>query len=171
MHKGNITRGQIIEVLPWFNNIVQKRITGQSILDALEFGMSKLPILSGNFPQVSGISFDVDTSFESTVVVDEFGMFVNVTGKRRVSNVKINGVDLESDKLYKASLIEFIANGGDGYSMLSKFEIYNESLITDTDALTNFIHDDLNGEIPIRYKEFQGRINIVNNDTIYKIRT
>ena len=51
MYKGNLTRGQIIEILPWFNNIVQKRISGQCILDALEFGISKLPILlSGGFP-------------------------------------------------------------------------------------------------------------------------
>ena len=162
MYKGNLTRGQIIEILPWFNNLVQKRISGQCILDALEFGISKLPILSGGFPQVSGISFDVDTSFDSPVIVDEFGMFVNVTGKRRVSNVKINGVDLELDKFYNASLVEYIANGGDGYSMFSKFDIYNETLITDTDALTIFIHNNLRGEIPIQYKDFQGRINIIN---------
>ena len=77
--------------------ILQKRISGQCILDALEFRMPNLPFLSGNFPQVSGISFDVDTSFGSKVVVDKFGMFVNITGKRRVSNVKINGIDLESE--------------------------------------------------------------------------
>ena len=165
MYKGNLTRGQIIEILPWFNNIVQKRISGQCILDALEFGISKLPILSGGFPQVSGISFDVDTSFDSPVIVDEFGMFVNVTGKRRVSNVKINGVDLELDKFYNTSLVEYIANGGDGYSMFSKFDIYNETLITDTDALTIFIHNNLKGEIPIQYKDFQGRINIINHNS------
>ena len=165
MYKGNLTRGQIIEILPWFNNLVQKRISGQCILDALEFGISKLPILSGGFPQVSGISFDVDTSFDSSVIVDEFGMFVNVTGKRRVSNVKINGVDLEVDKFYNTSLVEYIANGGDGYSMFSKFDIYNETLITDTDALTIFIHNNLKGEIPIEYKDFQGRINIINHNS------
>ena len=49
--------------------------------------------------------------------------------------------------------------------MLSKFDIYNESLITDTDILTTFIHDNLNGKIPIGYNEFQGRINIINNNT------
>ena len=165
MYKGNLTRGQIIEILPWFNNIVQKRITGQCILDALEFGTSKLPVLSGIFPQVSGITFDVDTSFDSSVEVDELGMFVNVTGKRRVSNVKINGDNLELDKFYSASLIEYIANGGDGYSMFSKFDIYNECLLTDTDALTIFIHNNLKGEIPIQYKDLQGRINFVNNNS------
>ena len=170
MYKGNITRVIIMEILPWFNNIVQKRITGQCILDALEFGTSHLPIISGTFPQISGITFDVDISFNSTVKTDELGMFLNVTGKRRVSNVKINGVDLELDKFYNASLIEYISNGGDGYSMFSKFDIYNESLITDTDSLIHFIQYNLNGEIPLQYKDIQGRINIINNNSSYAIK-
>ena len=170
MYKGNITSAQIMEILPWFNNIVQKRITGQCILDALEFGISQLPNMSGVFPQISGITFDVDISFDSTVKIDELGMFINVTGKRRVSNVKINGVDLELDKFYNASLIEYISNGGDGYSMFSKFDIYNESLITDTDSLIHFIQYNLKGEIPIQYKDIQGRINIINNNSSYAIK-
>ena len=165
MYKGNITSAQIMEILPWFNNIVQKRITGQCILDALEFGISQLPNMSGVFPQISGITFDVDISFDSTVKIDELGMFINVTGKRRVSNVKINGVDLELDRFYKTSLIEYISNGGDGYSMFSKFDIYNESLMTDTDSLIHFIHYNLNGEIPLKYKDIQGRINIMNKNS------
>ena len=162
MPKGNITRKDIIEIMPWFNNIVVKKIKGQNILDALEFGVSKLPDSSGGFPQVSGITFDVDTSFKSPVITDENGMFINIAGKRRVSNVKINGEDLDLNKNYNTSLIEFIANGGDGYSMFSQFEIFNESLVTDTDALGLFILDNLQGEIPEKYKDFQGRINIYN---------
>ena len=93
-------------------------------------------------------------------------MFVNVTGDRRVSNVKINGKDLELDKKYNASFIEYIANGGDGYSMFSKFEITNEPLVTDTDALVSYIQNDLNGIIPEKYKDYQGRINFKNQTVI-----
>ena len=162
MKKGDLTRGQVIDVLPWFNNIVQKRMSGQTILDALEFGVSKLPQISGGFPQVSGITFDVDSSINSTVVTDEIGMFLNVTGKRRVSNVKINEEDLNLSRIYNVSLIEFMAGGGDGYSMLAKYSVSNESLITDTDALCLFIENNLNGNIPQKYEKYQGRINIYN---------
>ena len=162
MNKGNLTRGQLIDILPWFNNLVVKELTGQTILDALEFGVSKLPNVSGGFPQVSGITFIVDTSFDSTVLTDENGMFINVTGKRRVSNVKINGEDLNLTQKYNASLDEFIAKGGDGYSMFDKFDIINESLITDTDAFSLYIEDYLKGEIPEKYKDYQGRINFLN---------
>ena len=109
MKKGNLTRGQVIDVLPWFSNIVQKQLTGQAIFDALEFGVSKLPAISGGFPQVSGITFDLDASINSSVVTDDSGMFLNVTGKRRVSNVKINGEDLNVTRIYNASLLEYIA--------------------------------------------------------------
>ena len=161
IYKGNLTRGNLIDAVPWFNNIIVKRVTGQCILDALEFGVSKLP--NGGLLQLSGITFDADISFNSSVVTDEKGYFVNVTGKRRVSNVKINGKDLVKDQLYNASLIEYNAFGGSGYNMFTNFEVFNEALVTDTDAICYFIKDNLNGSIPEIYKKPQGRINILNN--------
>ena len=162
MNKGTLTRGGIINVIPWFNNIVVKRVTGQCILDALEYGVSKLPN-GGGLLQLSGITFDADISIPSSVLTDSTGMFLNVTGKRRVSNVKINGEKLNLNKMYNASLIEYNANGGGGYSMFVPFEIFNESLITDTDALCYYIKNNLNGNIPEDYKNVQGRINLYNN--------
>ena len=121
---------------------------GQTILDALEFGVSKYPSSSSGFLQVSGISFDIDSSFNSTVLSDETGVFINITGKRRISNVKINRVDLILTKKYKTSLLEFMLIGGDGYSMLSNSKVTQEALLTDTDALFLYIKNNLNGEIP-----------------------
>lgn len=53
-------------------------------------------------------------------------MFVNVTGKRRVSNIKTNEEELDLERIYKISLLEFIVNGGDGYSIFLKYEVTNE---------------------------------------------
>ena len=99
MMKGNLTRGQVIDALPWFTNIVVKQLPGQTILDALEFGVSQLPKESGGFLQVSGLTYEVDTRLNSSVLADESGMFLNITGKRKVSNVKVNGKDLNLTKL------------------------------------------------------------------------
>ena len=161
LKKGNLTRGQIMEASPFFNNIVVKRVSGQCILDALEFGVSKHPNSAGSFPQVSGISFDIDTSLNSTVETDSQGQFLNVKGKRKVSNVKINGEDLDLNRIYNVSLNEFVANGGDGYFMFTKYEVFYEPLYTDTDSLAYYIKINLNGRIPAEYKDFQGRINFV----------
>lgn len=43
--------------MPFFNSLYVKEITGQTFLDALEFGVSKLPNTFGGFPQVSGCSY------------------------------------------------------------------------------------------------------------------
>ena len=137
------------------------------ILDALEFGVANLPKSSGRFPQVSGITFDVNVNFSSTVLTDPQGMFINVTGKRRVSNVKINGADLNLTKKYKTSIHEFIAKGGDGYSMIANYEVVNESLFTDTDALLFYITNNLKSKIPEEYSKLQGRINIFNKTETY----
>ena len=161
MKKGNITRADVIEAMPWFNNVVVKKLTGQTILDALEFGVRNYPEASGGFPQVSSeFSFDFDPDIESTVEVDKDGVFIKVGGKRRVSNVKLNGEAINPENTYNVTLLEFIASGGDGYSMISKVEVDKEALLTDTDAVTKYIKDNLEGKIPDKYKDVQGRINI-----------
>ena len=160
--KGSLTRQQIMAVAPFFNDLIVKQLPGQCILDALEFGVSKHPTASGGFPQVSGISFDIDTSLNSTVETDSQGIFLDIKGKRKVSNVKINGENIDPNKNYTVSMSSYIGNGGDGYTMFTKYDVLLEGLYTDTDAIANYIKDDLNGTIPAKYKDFQGRINLVN---------
>ena len=131
----------------------------------MEYGVSSLPKKSFlPFPQISGITFDINTGINSPVIIDENGMFSGINGKRRVSNVKINGANLNVNKIYKAALIDYVANGGDGYSMLQKYEVTEETLITDCGSIELLIKDKYNGEIPKDYTENQGRINIDKKD-------
>lgn len=129
-------------------------------MDTLEFGVSKWPNAFGGFPQVSGITYDVNTSISTPVVTDSDGMFLNIKGERRVSNVKVNGKNLDINKNYTISASEYILNGGDGYTMLSLFPIIQESIFTDSDALIYYIMKTLNETIPVYYKNELGRINI-----------
>ena len=108
------------------------------------------------------MTFDVDTSINSTILTDEYDIFKNITGERRVSNVKINGENLDLNRIYNVSLLEFHANGGDGYFIFDEFDLCNESLITDIDAFCYFIENNLKGEVPEKYKGLQGRIKIDN---------
>ena len=165
MLEGNVTSGQVIDILPWYNNILAKKVSGQLLLDALEFGVRNLPIAEGGFPQVSGLSFDVNVGVNSTVITDSNGMFLNVTGERRVSNAKVNGEDLVLTRMYNVSLDEYVGSGGDGYTMFTNLKSYYESIYTDTDSLMYYIKENLKGEIPEQYKELQGRINIFNATT------
>ena len=126
--KGEITREDIINIMPFFNNLYVKEVDGQTLLDALEFIVSKYPNAFGGFLQVSGITFDVNTSLNSTVITDSDGMFTEVSGKRRVSNVKVNGEDLVPTKKYNLSITDFTGEGEDGYSMLTHWNVVNESV-------------------------------------------
>ena len=163
--KGNITRGGIIEAIPWFNNIVVKELPGQVVIDALEFGVRNYPKANGGFPQVSKeLSYKFNPDINSTVVTDETGLYKNILGERRVSNVKVNGKNIDLKKNYTVVMFEYLANGGDGYSMLTDYEIAREALVTDTHAVSNFIEMDLKGIIPKSYSESQGRVIATNEN-------
>ena len=161
--KGNITQGDIINAFPWFNNVVVKELPGQVIIDALEFGVRNYPTASAGFPQVSSnLSYTFNPDINSTVVIDSSGSFVNITGERRITNVKLNGEPIDPKKTYSVALIEFLAKGGDGYEMFTKYETSKEGLATDTESITDYIRYQLNGTIPERYSKTQGRITASN---------
>ena len=110
-----------MEIVPYFNDLIVKRLPGQCFLDALEFSASKHPNSFCGFLQVSWISYSIDTSLNNTVETDYQGLFLKITGKRKVFNVNINGEEIELKKYYSVTMNNFIGNGGDGYTMLAKY--------------------------------------------------
>ena len=120
-----------------------------------------MPNPSGAFPQVSGIKFYVNISYNSTVSTNNYDSFVNITGKRRVYNVTINGENLDENKYYNISLNEFISNGGYGYSMFEELNIINNSSNANY-SFPDYIKNNLRGESPLNYSSLEGRIQISN---------
>ena len=161
LFKGNITYKNLLDVLPFSTDIVIKKVLGEDILDALEYGMRFLPEKSSIFPQVSGISFKVNTGIKSSVEVDELEMFVRVAGERRVSDVYVGEEKLDLKKNYTLSFDKYISDGGDGFSMFTKYEEISVTSKVDNEAFKIYIKDVLNGKIPDIYKHKQGRINII----------
>ena len=74
--------------------------TGQDILDALEMGARVTPEENGGFLQVSGLTYTIDTSIPSSVVLNDEKEFVKVDGERRVKDVKVNGEAIDPAKTY-----------------------------------------------------------------------
>ena len=166
INQGNIRYQDVIDTLPFSNDILIKEIKGQTILEALEFGVRTLPERTPRFPQVSGITFKVDTSINSTVIVDENEVFKKLGNENRVYDVKINGEKLDMDKKYKICSHNFILGGGDGYSMFTDYEITKTSVGVDNEVLLKYIQKNLNGTIPIKYKTSEGRL-IKTNGKIF----
>ena len=161
---GDITYGQIIAVHPFGNEMCVVECTGQEILDALELGCSKLPAESGGFLHVSGMTYTVDLNVESTVKLDENGMFVSVEGERRVKDVTVGGEPLDPEKTYTLASHNYkLKDCGDGYSMFADNVFLQDSVMIDNQVLINYIVDVLGGTVGEEYADpyGQGRITII----------
>lgn len=163
LFEGDITYGEVLNVLPFSTDIIVKEIPGKNILDALELGVMHLPGKSSIFLQVSGISFKVDDTFNSSVEVDSNGMFLGVKGKRRVYDVKVGNEALNETKKYRISFDNYIAGGGDGFTMFQEFEEIESTSKTDNQAFISYITDVLKGVIPEQYRNSSNRIIIKPN--------
>ena len=128
---GDITYQEVINTMPFSNDILVKEITGQDILDALEFGVRTLPDSTSRFPQVSGIKYNVDISIKSSVIVDSNEVFIKVGRRRRVYNITINGTKLDLLKNYTIASNSFILEGEDGYSMFTSHETIKNAISVD----------------------------------------
>ena len=120
---GEITKGEIINVLPFGNFIVTKYLTGTQIKAVLEHGVSVYPALNGGFTQVAGISY----IFDETKPAGE-----------RVASITINGKALEMDKKYLVATNDFLAEGGDGFTSFAEALTENEFRALD-EALAAYI--------------------------------
>ena len=158
LKKGNITYNHILNILPFSSRIIVKEVSGQDILNALEFGMRLLPNRTSRFPQVSGIKFKVDETIKSPVVIDQDENFEKVEGERRVYDVYVGEEKISENKIYKISFDEYLADGGDGYSMFSKYNMTSDTLLADNEVFKKYIIEVLDRTIPDIYKSTQGRI-------------
>ena len=164
LEAGTVTYNSILNILPYSSDVVTAKVTGQMILDALEFGVAVLPVISARFPQVSGVSFSVDPEIKSSVRVDDNNQFLSVDGEYRVSDVKIGGEALDPKKEYTITGTSYLLNGGDGYSMFKDSKILTMTMLSDSEVVIKYIEKNLNGVIPDTYRHTQGRINFTAED-------
>ena len=114
------------------------------------------------FQQVSGMSFEIDMSIDSTVVVDDMGNFVEVSGERRVKNVLVDGQPIDPEGIYTvASHNYLIKNGGGGLTMFMNDELLQDEVLLDSQVLINYIVNDLGGVVGEEYADPYGQGRIV----------
>ena len=104
-----ITRGQVLAVLPFGNTVVTLDVNGAELKTMLENGVSRMPAADGRFPQVSGLCFTYDISAPAGS---------RVTGAvRQAADGSCTGapVDLTAAAMYHVAENDFMVAGGDGY--------------------------------------------------------
>lgn len=104
---GALTRGDVISILPFANYGVKLRLQGKTIVQALEHGVSLAEYGHGMFPQVSGLTFAYDLSQPAG---------------ERIATVQVGDRAIDPDAWYTLATNDFLAGGGDGYTMLGDAE-------------------------------------------------
>ncbi len=159
---GNITLDQIYSVHPFGNIMCMVEVSGQQILDALEWGARSNPGETGSFLHVSGLTYEIHTYVASSAQSDENGMFAGVTGEYRVKNVTVGGEPLDVNKTYTlASHNYMLKNSGDGYSMFKGAKLLIDETLIDNQVLITYITVNLGGVVGEEYANPYGQGRII----------
>ena len=144
---GDVTKKDLQDVNPWSNEMCVIQATGQQILDALEHGAQNTPEEFGGFLQVSGLTYKVQTWKESSVMTDDQGMFLGVSGDRRVTDVMVDGQPLDPEQVYSvAGSCYTLQQSGDGFTMFRDAEVEKQSM-ADSDMLIEYFTNILGGKV------------------------
>lgn len=125
LEAGEITKGDVITVVPFNNFVITKKLTGSKIKEALEFSVRLYPEANGGFLHVAGLTFSFDP---------------NRAEGERVFNVMVGEEPLDMDKEYIVATHDFLAAGGDGYEMFAGTETINEYPVMN-EVVINYIKD------------------------------
>ena len=100
--EGDVTMGEVLTVLPFQNTLSTFHVSGQTVVDALENGVSEIAEVAGRFPQVAGMTFTVTATAEVGA---------------RISDVMVAGAPIDLGATYGLVSNNYVRNGGDGYKM------------------------------------------------------
>ena len=166
INRGNILFNDLYNVMPFGDMIATGIITGQQLLDVLEFSVSSLPAESGSFMQVSGLRFDVNPSIPSPVVKDsETSLFSHVgEGNRRVSNVEVldkesgEYKEIELSHQYIMATLDYLILEQGASGIFNQVKPISTYWGADIEILRHYLEYGLGGCVGIEYSEPQGRI-------------
>ena len=162
-----------------FGNVAcLQTITGQQLLDALEWGARGAGSEEiGGFLHVSGITYQIDTEWPSSVQMDDKGVWVGApTGGYRVHDVKVYNKetktwdDLDLTATYNLAGYNYtLRDLGDGFNMFSGAVNVLDYVMEDYMVLANYVQafeggvvDASNSPLAAKYEGFNVDYSTVN---------
>ena len=139
-------------------------VTGQQVLDALEWGSRAVPQETGGLLHVSGLTYEINTLIDSPCKEDENGMHTGIEGERRVQNVMVGEEPLDPAKTYTLAAMDYtLLNNGDGCTAFNGATILHDRVKIDNQVLIDYIVDTMGGVVSEEYADpyGQGRIKIL----------
>lgn len=169
---GDISYKTCKEIHTFGNVACLQTVTGQQLLDALEWGAKDAAadgsMENGGFLHVSGLKYTIDTSIASTVQKDEKGVWTGgPTGEYRVTDVQVlnsetgkyEALDL-SAKYNLAGYNYTLRDLGDGFAMFEGAVNVLDYVMEDYMVLANYVKSFEGGKVT-GYAAPAGRITIL----------
>ena len=148
---------QSCKTIHTFGNVAcLQTVTGQQILDALEWGARQSPDVEvGGFLHVAGLTYEIDASVVSTVQQDDKGVWVGgPTDGYRVKNVKVYNKTtgayepLDLTATYNLAGYNYtLRDLGDGFAMFDGAVNVLDYVMEDYMVLANYIQGFENGVV------------------------
>ncbi|MBP5457717.1 MAG: bifunctional metallophosphatase/5'-nucleotidase [Paludibacteraceae bacterium] len=149
VNAGELKMGDIIDLLPYDNYLYEVEVEGSTIALLLTKCIQGLPLEDGDFPQVSGITFDIDAAAHQ---VSNIKILDPATNK--YEPIKMNG-------LYTIATTDYCITGGGFRGVLKDSKVTKTGLMIYSEALVEYISNNLNGHVGKEYAEPQGRIKFI----------
>ncbi|XP_050298725.1 protein 5NUC-like [Anthonomus grandis grandis] len=152
---GALTRSDLLAVLPFGNQVIQLKLTGEDLYQAMEQMVRGNGETSfGEFPQVSGLRLELDMTQPAYSRVKSI--------KVRCGSCQIPVYEpLDMNQNYTLVTSSFLADGGDGITIFKEKSLMRDAMdLNDLDTVANYITK----YSPV-YPEVQGRIRFSNSSS------
>ena len=114
---GPVTVGDVYAVLPFDNRIVVATMRGWQVRELLDFISGRIG--KGGFAQVSGVKFTIS--------------------RGRAQAREVGGEPLDSNRSYRVATIDYLLDGGDGYTLFAKADSIAETGVLLREAAIQFL--------------------------------
>ncbi|WP_077369363.1 5'-nucleotidase C-terminal domain-containing protein [Anaerosalibacter sp. Marseille-P3206] len=123
LEKGNITMGDLYEIMPFDNSLVTLDLSGKDLKKAIDHGILNPEVTDGQFAGLI-VEYDKDKEFEN-----------------RITKITLeDGTPLEMDKYYKVVISDFLLTGGDKYDFSNAKNVV-ETFVPIRDVLVDAIKE------------------------------
>ncbi|MBO6033927.1 MAG: bifunctional metallophosphatase/5'-nucleotidase [Prevotella sp.] len=150
INAGDITYGDIIGMLPYDNTLRRIMVTANQLKQMLTRCTALVPVLDGNFPQVSGLRFTIHSK------------------RHTVSDIEILQADgiykpIDMQRTYSVALTNYNHDAGGFFDCFKKCVVLQESTLRYYEALSDYLKNVLGGNTGKAYAQPQGRIKILED--------
>ena len=163
IHAGDVSKNDILTVLPFGNTIAAVTVKGSELLEALEASTFGTPATAvGGFPQIEGMKITIRAynDYDRQPETYPDSTYYGPASINRVTIDSVNGEAFDPEAEYVVLTNNFCSAGGDTYYAFKAATSQFDTGIPMDYAVVEYVIDHLDGVIDETYAEPQGRITI-----------